>query len=333
MTKLIAETAWHHEGDYYFMKDLVSQLCEMSSTDVIKMHITLDFDEYMSKEHDAYNILKKWLLSAEQWEELIDKVRLNGKELMLLLNDTSAIKFAAQYNSELVELHSVCLNVPSLQQAILEEIDSKTKIIIGVGGCSLQEIDKAVEAFKKRDTILMFGFQNYPTRYADVNLNKIRKVQSLYPDNRYGYADHTAWDEENNEFITMLVSANSMDYIEKHVTTEYGKERCDYSAAISIDMFESLAKKVRLLDSIAGDGVIALNEGEKEYSKYGLMKMAAVAVNNLNKGKVVTIDDIRFCRTSETTDLSQIDVLNYLSHPLQQDIKTGAPFKRSHFSE
>jgi len=76
-----------------------------------------------------------------------------------------------------------------------------------------------------------------------------------------------------------------------------------------------------------------LNEGEKEYSKYGLMKMAAVAVNNLNKGKVVTIDDIRFCRTSETTDLSQIDVLNYLSHPLQQDIKTGAPFKRSHFSE
>ena len=148
MTKLIAETAWHHEGDFLFMKDLVSQLCEMSSTDVIKMHITLDFDEYMSKEHDAYNILKKWLLSAEQWEELIDKVRLNGKELMLLLNDTSAIKFAAQYNSELVELHSVCLNVPSLQQAIIEEIDSKTKIIIGVGGCSLQEIDKAVEAFK-----------------------------------------------------------------------------------------------------------------------------------------------------------------------------------------
>ena len=127
--KLIAETAWHHEGDYPFMKDLVSQLCEMSSTDVIKMHITLDFDEYMSKEHDAYNILKKWLLSAEQWEELIDKVRLNGKELMLLLNDTSAIKFAAQYNSELVELHSVCLNVPSLQQAIIEEIEAL--IVIG----------------------------------------------------------------------------------------------------------------------------------------------------------------------------------------------------------
>jgi len=204
MIKLIAETAWHHEGDYSFMKDLVSQLCETSSTEVIKMHVTLDFDEYMNKDHDAYSALKKWLFSEEQWDELIGIVQSSKKELMLLLNDTSAINFAAQYNPELVELHSVCLNVPRLQQTILEKIDDKTPIVIGVGGCSLQEIDKAVEVFNKRDTILMFGFQNYPTKYADVNLKKIRKIQSLYSNKKYGYADHTAWNEQNNELIHYL---------------------------------------------------------------------------------------------------------------------------------
>ena len=40
----------------------------------------------------------------------------------------------------------------------------------------------------------------------------------------FGYADHTAWNEENNGLITLLVSSNGMDFIEKHVTTEYGKE-------------------------------------------------------------------------------------------------------------
>ena len=331
MTKLIAETAWHHEGDYSFMKDLVSQLCETSSTEVIKMHVTLDFDEYMNKDHDAYSALKKWLFSEEQWDELIGIVQSSKKELMLLLNDTSAINFAAQYNPELVELHSVCLNVPRLQQTILEKIDDKTPIVIGVGGCSLQEIDKAVEVFNKRDTILMFGFQNYPTKYADVNLKKIRKIQSLYSNKKYGYADHTAWNEQNNELITLLVSANGMSYIEKHVTIEYGKERCDYSAAISIDMFESLAVKAKLLGSINGDGSVLLNEGEQQYSKYGPMKMAGIAVRDLKKGEIVSVNDINFCRTSQLTDISQIELLDNIKKPLQKDVKINELFYHNHF--
>ena len=331
MIKLIAETAWHHEGDYSFMKDLVSQLCETSSTEVIKMHVTLDFDEYMNKDHDAYSALKKWLFSEEQWDELIGIVQSSKKELMLLLNDTSAINFAAQYNPELVELHSVCLNVPRLQQTLLEKVDNKTKIVIGVGGCSLQEIDKAVDIFCQRDTILMFGFQNYPTKYADVNLKKIRKIQSLYSNKKYGYADHTAWNEQNNELITLLVSANGMSYIEKHVTIEYGKERCDYSAAISIDMFESLAAKVKLLDSLNGDGSVLLNEGEQQYSKYGPMKMAGIAVRDLKKGEIVSVDDINFCRTSQLTDISQIELLDNIKNPLQKDVKINETFYHNHF--
>jgi len=332
MIKLIAETAWHHEGDFVFMKDLVTQLSENANADIIKMHITLDFDEYMSRDHDAYDALKKWLLSAEQWETLINIVQASGKELMLLLNDTAAIKFAAQFKPALIELHSVCLNVPNLQQAILSDIDKNAKVVIGVGGCSLQEIDRAIEVFDQRETILMFGFQNYPTKYADVNLIKIRKIQSLYANKKFGYADHTAWNEENNELITLLVSANGMRYIEKHVTTEYGKERCDYSAAISIEMFNVLADKVKLLESITGDGSLLLNRGEKTYSQYGPMKMAGVATENINKGKTITVEDIHFCRTSQNTDLSQLELLDKLQQCLQQDIKKDLPFTRAHFS-
>ena len=52
---------------------------------------------------------------------------------------------------------------------------TKRKIVIGVGGCTVKEIEEAVKFFHLRDIVLMFGFQNYPTKYEDVNLLKIRK--------------------------------------------------------------------------------------------------------------------------------------------------------------
>ena len=281
MIKLIAETAWHHEGDFIFMKDLVTKICQNSNVDIVKFHITLDLDEYMSKDHDAYETLKSWMLSESDWEELICIVRENNKELMLLLNDTKAVEFSKKYSPEMVELHSVSLNVPRLQDAVLKNISNKAKIVIGVGGCSVKEIEEAVKFFHSREIVLMFGFQNYPTKYEDVNLLKIRKIQELFRGSMFGYADHTAWDEENNDLITLLVSSNGMDFIEKHVTTEYGNERCDFSAAISIDQFNKLHKEVGLLNKLYGDGSMELNEAEKKYSSYGPMKMAAIATHDL----------------------------------------------------
>jgi len=333
MTKLIAETAWHHEGDYVFMKQLVTRICETSSVDIVKLHITLDLDEYMSKDHDSYETLKSWMLSAKQWEELIGIVRKNGKELMLLLNDTKAIDFASKFNPEMIEIHSVCLNVPRLQRAVIENIDKKAKVVIGIGGCSLDEVKKAVQFFHEREIVLMFGFQNYPTKYEDVNLGKIRKIQALYPGKKFGYADHTSWDEDNNELITLLVSANGMDFIEKHVTTDYGKERCDYSAAISIEQLNMLYKKIKLLENLYGDGSMLLNKAEEDYSKYGPMKMAAIAKNDLLKGSKLTMGDIHFCRTSQSTGISQIDLLQVIGNKLVEDVKINQVIDWNHIRE
>lgn len=331
--KLVAETAWHHEGDFAFMKNLVNEIVNNTNADILKMHITLDMDEYMDPNHELYKVLKPMLFSEDQWQELISIVRLNGKEIMLLLNDTKAVDFATTCKPEFVELHASCLNVPHLQNAILEKLDSNTKIIIGVGGCTLKEVDSAVRAFENRETILMFGFQNYPTKYEDVNIEKIRNIQSLYPNMKFGYADHTGWDEPNNELITLLVSANGMSFIEKHVTTNYGKQRIDYSAAISIEMFNSLNDKIKILKKVKGDGLIKLNNGEKSYSQYGPMKMAAIANADFEAGHVLLAKDISFRRTKEKTKMSQIDAIDVIGTSLANPISKNDIFDWFYFSE
>ena len=40
--KLIAETAWHHEGNFDFMKNLVTEIVNKTNADIVKMHITLN---------------------------------------------------------------------------------------------------------------------------------------------------------------------------------------------------------------------------------------------------------------------------------------------------
>ena len=107
MIRLIAETAWHHQGDFDFMKNLVSKIVTDTKVDIIKMHITLDFDEYMDPSHDSYTLLKPWLFSKDQWSELINIVQGSGKEIMLLLNDVEAIKFGLSFSPRYVEIHSI----------------------------------------------------------------------------------------------------------------------------------------------------------------------------------------------------------------------------------
>ena len=82
MINLIAETAWHHEGDFSFMKNLIEKICANSDVNAIKLHLTLDIDEYMCVDHDAYKTLKSWMFNKEQWSDLISIIRSYNKDLM-----------------------------------------------------------------------------------------------------------------------------------------------------------------------------------------------------------------------------------------------------------
>ena len=90
--KIIAETAWHHEGDFEFMKKLVKSIVEKSNADFIKLHITLDLDSYMDKTHPLFGTLKKWMFREAQWVELLNMVMQSDKSILLLVNDMRSIE-------------------------------------------------------------------------------------------------------------------------------------------------------------------------------------------------------------------------------------------------
>jgi len=321
--KLIAETAWHHDGNFDFFRNLVKEITKNTQTDYIKFHITLNLDEYMHTDHPAYQWAKERIFTKEQWTEILNIALTNNKKLMLLYNDKQAIDFGMTFKPEIVEIHSVCLNDINLLKHLKEKINTDTKIVLGVGGSDLYEIENAINILDSANIVLMHGFQNYPTKYEDINFAKIKKIMQLFPHFEHGYADHTAWNNDSNILITLFGAALGMTYIEKHVTIEWGKERCDCNSAISINMFNELNEKLKVLSQAYGNGFLSLNEGEKSYSKFGANKKAAILKKSVKKGELFTANCYEFKRTGQSSDLSQIDVLASIGKKFSTNLLEG----------
>jgi sialic acid synthase SpsE len=331
--KLIAETAWHHQGDFEFMKRLISAISNQTKADIIKFHLLLDLEEYIFSDHELFHDYKKWSFNVDQWEEIIELSRLDGKDLMLLFNDTKAVEFGMRFNPSLVEIHSVCLNDICLLEAVKQNIEPKIKIVLGVGGSSLYEIENAIDVLQNPNIVLMFGFQNYPTKHKDINFGKMRRIMRLFPEFQFGYADHTVWDEPNNVLITILGAALGIDYVEKHVTIAFGEERIDWLSAVSIDMLNEIKEKMELIEACNGDGLLRLNKAEENYSIYGPMKKAAIFSQNLKAGQKLEKDMLAFKRTGQVSDMSQLEVLQNIGEKITEDIRAGQVLMRKHLKK
>lgn len=320
---LIAETAWHHDGDYDFFLALISKICSHTKTDYIKVHISLDVDEYMHHDHPAYKAVIEKSFSINQWEKAIDIILAFKKKPMFLVNDKKALDFCLKYNPELVEIHSVCLNDINLLEYLKNKLPDSTKIVLGVGGSSLYEIENSLNILNRSKIILMHGFQNYPTRYEDINFNKVQKIIKLFPEYEHGYADHTAWNNEHNLCITTMAIPLGVTYLEKHVTTLYGCERLDWQAAISIEMFNELYEQALMFNACLGNGNLELNEGERKYSIFGINKKAVILNRDCKKGEIFTRECFNFKRTAQITMLSQTEALLLLGKTFKKDFKEG----------
>lgn len=321
--KLIAETAWHHDGDFTFFKKLITALVKETQADYIKLHITLDVDEYIYKDHPGYEWVNNSVFNENQWVEIIDIILLNNKKTMLLFNDTKAIDFGMQFKPELVEIHSVCLNDIKLLNHLKKKLDAETKIVLGVGGSDVYELENAIQLLDSSNIVFMHGFQNYPTQYEDINLGKIRRLMMMYPQYQHGYADHTAWDHKHNILITIMGAALGMDFIEKHVTISTGQGRTDWQAAIDIDSFNELAEQLKILEKTNGSGLLKLNKGESSYSTFGVMKKAAILSKNVLKGDALSVENFEFKRTGQSSDLSQLQVINSIGKIFTNDFPIG----------
>ncbi len=319
---LIGETAFHHEGDTDFLVKLIDTALEVK-VDAIKFHLLFDVSDYMIAAHAAIDVIKKIAIPQDKWVTVLDYVATKGVDIVLLCNDVVSMHWVNanqdKYNVAAIEIHATGLNDLFL---LKEAVHFNKTVILGVGGSSFDDIKYAVDFLKgngKTDIFLMHGFQNYPTKYEDINLKRMAFLNQAF-NLPIGYADHTDPNDENANFISVLPQAYGFNVLEKHFTHVFGEKRIDAQAAVKAEDMLKVKGLMNVVAASIGKDNFSFSQAEKNYGDTGPMKKALVARRDITKGEVLDMTNLAFKRTNQSSKLQQSDLGKILGSQANADV-------------
>jgi N,N'-diacetyllegionaminate synthase len=273
---LYAETAFHHEGDYAYLKSLVDMAAETGCQGV-KFQVLIDLDDLMSSLHANYQNAKKWLLRQNQWSNILEYANSKHLKIVAMPCDVAAVSMIEKlsFSIEFYDIHSVSF----YDHKLLETIKCTGKpVILGVGGRTLEEMATSKEFFGDQLAVFMVGFQAFPSDLRHTRIGMIPFLKNLFPDCTIGYADHTdfrdEWGVKSFEYAYLLGAR----VFEKHLTCNEGVARVDYEAAVGYDKMVTIREKLLFLDELIGHGpneLFSLSEKEVAYRNRQKVLVAA----------------------------------------------------------
>lgn len=326
---IIAEPAYGFEGDSIYLKKIINEIGE-TDIDCIKYHMMFNIESYVSSNYKFLkDLLIKWILKEEEWIEILTLAKKNKKENLILVDDRDSIKFCKKYNYliDSIEVHAACVNdLDLLKEALIFAQENKKRFYIGISGFEITELSEIIEFIKSyniAEIILMYGFQNFPTKIEEINLKKIKFLSEMY-DLEVGYADHTKYDDDNKKNLIQTSYVLGASIQEIHCTLEKGTQRTDYITALSVKEISEIKKNLIDISKILGVVEFRLNEGEKKYLNFRKVPLYS---KDMKKGEVIKEDSINFKRVENPKRQNQFnEIINYYGHKLKKDVKKEEEF-------
>jgi len=291
---IIGEVASAHEGNYMNAVKIGKQAFK-AGADAVKFQI-FQCQKLMSKKNPLYKKFKKFEISQDNWCKIFRQFTKDQFLVAEIFDINSLIYADKQKIFKIFKLPSTCLN----NKEMLNYLSKINKpVIIAAGGATFKEIDYAFKKLKrnKREIIIMAGFQNFPTKIEDSNLNKIPLIKETFK-TKIGYADHI--DSNQNLYslsIPLMAYTLGADVIEKHITLNRKEKGTDYYSSLNPDEFKKFVDFLKKSSKAFSSNRWTLTKAEFKYRKFN--KTFAVAKTNLFKGHKIKTKDLSFKRTNK----------------------------------
>ncbi len=266
---VIGEIGINHNGDINIAKELIDISKEVGADAVKFQKRTIDI-VYSKETLDGFRESPWGKTQREQKEGLefgideykeIDKY-CKEKEILWFASawDLESQKFLKQFDLKFNKIASAMIVFKDL----LEEVASEKKhTFISTGMATLEDIDNAVEIFKKNDCPfeLMHTVSTYPMKDDDANLRMIQTLKERYSCN-VGYSGH-----ETGVAISVAACALGISSLERHITLDRSMYGSDQSASLEPQGWRNLLGSVRKVPLAMGDGVKRILDDEIPISK------------------------------------------------------------------
>jgi N-acetylneuraminate synthase len=253
---IIAELGINHNGDVGIAKDLIKVAKEAGCNAVKFQKRTLGL-VYSSEELDKQrespwgttNRQQKEGLEfgQQEYEQIDDYCKEINIEWFASAWDVESQKFLKQFDLKYNKIASAMMVDEDLLKVVAAE---GRHTFISTGMSTLEEIDCAVEIFKKSGCPfeVMHCVSTYPMADTDANLNCIFTLRERYGCD-VGYSGH-----EVGLAVSYAAAALGITSLERHVTLDRAMYGSDQSASIEPPALRSLVGAVRKIEQAMGDG-------------------------------------------------------------------------------
>jgi N-acetylneuraminate synthase len=255
MVKIIAEIGINHNGDISMAKKLISMAknCGCDYVKFQKRNPDICVPENQKKQmretpwgYISYLDYKKKIeFSKDDYKIIDDYCKEQKIEWFASVWDLDSLKFIEQFN---VSTHKIASALVTNLELLKEVAKCKKYTFISTGMCELEDIDKAVDIFKKANCEfeLMHSVSTYPADEKDLNLSLINFYKKRYNCN-VGYSGHEAGISPS-----VIAAALGASSIERHITLSRSLFGTDQSASVERRGLIELVTVIRKIPIVLG---------------------------------------------------------------------------------
>lgn len=231
-----------------------------------------------------YDMLKKLELQRKDFERLKQHCDEIGIDFMATPFDRESVDILEQIGVKQYKISSGDVT----DKGLLQYIAAKRKpMILSTGMCTMEEVEAALQWIKaagNTQITLLHCTSNYPTPYAEVNMNAMQTLGRTFG-YETGYSDHT-----EGILIPVMAAAMGAVLIEKHFTLDKNMEGPDHKASLAPDELKEMVDAVRNIELAKGDGIKRPAKGE--LSTREAARKSIVMKTGRQKGDVLSVEDM-----------------------------------------
>ncbi|MEM3159496.1 MAG: N-acetylneuraminate synthase family protein [Nitrososphaera sp.] len=288
---VIAEIANAHTGSAEKLARLVDKAAGIGA-DAIKFQL-FSSQELLVADHPEIGLYKSLEIPDPEWKNIFRKLKDSNVKIFCDVFGIERARFANRLGADAFKIHSSDINNAELLQYVAK---IGKPVLLSCSGCTVNEIDNAISVLKRSgnpQVVLMHGFQGFPTRISQINLNRIASLRERYgvP---VGYMDHIDGGSDLALYIPLVALGLGAALIEKHITLDRSLKEEDYQSSLNPDEFARMVKMLREAWKALGTRSFEIVGDELNYRKN--MKKRLVASKDLRKGAKISASDIALKR-------------------------------------
>ena len=331
MIEIIAEVAQGYEGSPK-LTELLTKGAISSDADAIKFQMVVN-DELATPDYVHYKLFKSLQMDSAVWSDIVSQIHDAGRKVYFDIFGQDSLSIAKTLKADGVKIH---LSDFYNHRLIEESIRNFSRIYISIGGIPLNDLDFLINEVIKKDNYkniyFMYGFQAEPTLLKENNLKKIISYKERYPNFKFGFLDHSAGDEEDAYYLSLITLGMGIDCIEKHITLDRILEIEDYVSALEPNGFKDFVRLIRKFESALGTNNLDITDMESQYRKKAVK--VVVANRDIKKGEIIGLEDISLKRVGDSSlGIPVIKIEEVINKALTKDVKKYSLIPKEYICE